>query len=260
VVARQVTDTPLRLVYQSFGQRGGMEAYQDRLESLVTASVSPDVEINVRRLDSTVIAGKGFSSAQAIDVPQILRSVAAAVDEGADAVAIGNGFDPGLWEARELLDVPVLGYFETLSAHALRLAWRFGVLCSGRAGPARVEEMAARYGIWPRMVRPSSLDIDVPTVVRAMTDDGLRADIGAAITPAVDELRSRGAEVAIVASGALDVLLSTMSYDTPIPVIHGVPVLVAELEAAGRMARRGHHRTSRVGRFASPPHEARRSL
>jgi Asp/Glu/hydantoin racemase len=255
-----VTDAPLRLVYQSFGQRDRMEAYQDRLESLVSAGVSPDVEIDVSRLDSTVIAGKGFSSAQAFDVPHILRSVAAAVEDGADAVAIGNGFDPGLWEARELLDVPILGYFETLSAHALRLAWRFGVLCSGRAGPARVEEMAARYGVWPRMTRPSTLEIDVPTIVRAMTDADLRAGIGARLTPALDELRSRGAEVAIVASGALDVLLSMMSYAAPIPVIHGVPVLVAELEAAGRMARRGHHRTSRAGRFASPPNEVWRAL
>jgi Asp/Glu/hydantoin racemase len=254
MVAWQVSNAPLRLAYQSFGQTGGMETYQDQLESTVRSSVSADVEITVRRLEWTIIAGKGYSSAQAMDVPLVLKSVAAAIDDGAEAVAIGNGFDPGLWEARELFDVPILGLFETVTSHGLRIASRLGVLCTGKSGPARIEELAARYGVWPRLVDPIAVGVDVPTVVRALTDPELRKDVATAVLDAINELRARGAEAVVVASGALGIFVDSVPNFAPsLPIVSAVQVLVAELEAAGRMARRGVYTTSRVGRFAQPP-------
>jgi Asp/Glu/hydantoin racemase len=262
LVERQLSETPLRLAYQSFGKLQGMEPYQAELAGIVKSSASANCKIDVLRLPSALVEGKGFASAQAIELPMLLRSIASAVADGYEAVAIGNGFDPGLWEARELFDVPVLGLFETVAFYGLRTAWRLGVLCSGKSGIARVEEMATRYGISSRLTRPVAVGISVPRVVAAFSDSTIAKEVLTATKTAVAELERRGAEIVLVASGALDVFLdvhrSRVGLD--LPILPSVKILVRELEAAAGLAQLGAPYISRVGRFAQPPPTVRGSL
>ncbi len=238
-----------------------METYQRELEALVKSSVRAGTEIDVLRLPDAVVSGKGFASAQALEVPAILRSIGKAVRDGYEAVAIGNGFDPGLWEARELFDVPILGMFETVSMYALRCGWRFGVLCSGSSGVARTEELAARYGISGRMIRPVAIGISVPEIVSAFGNESAAGYITKSASALAAELAGRGAETIVVASGALDVFLSTQTaLKLAIPVLPSVKVLVQELEAMACMARIGVPFVSRAGRFQKPPDEVTQRL
>jgi allantoin racemase len=248
-------DVPLKVVYQSFGQKIGMERYQSHLESLLATSVGPRTRLTVSRLESALIEGKGFSSTQALDLPALLKSILDAVDRGADAIAIGNGFDPGLWEARELVDVPVLGLFETVAFYGLRLGWRLGVLCSGTSGPARVEELAARYGIAMRLVRPCAVGVSVPVVMEAFEKADMRRSVVEASRQAIHTLAAQGAEVVMIASGALDVLLQTEAAGETweLPLLPATRILACELEAAAVLSRLGVPSVSRVGRFRSPP-------
>lgn len=231
-----------------------MEPYQDALAGLVR-SASTGSDIQLLRLPSAIVEGKGFASAQALEVPAILRSIAGAVSRGCEALAIGNGFDPGLWEARELFNVPILGLFETAALYALRVGWRVGVLCSGRSGVSRIEEIVTRYGIEARFVRPVAAGISVPQIVAAFSDSDLASEVVAAAKRSIAELAIRGAEVVIVASGALDVFLHTRPTElaAELPVVPSVMVLIRELETAAGIARLGIPATSRAGRFAQPP-------
>lgn len=232
-----------------------MECYQTTLESLVAGAVSAGTIVTMSRLESALLEGKGFSSAQALELPALLRSLAEAADAGVDAIAIGNGFDPGLWEARELLDIPVLGYFETVAFYALRLGWRLGVLCSGTSGVARTEELATRYGIIGRMVPSAAVGITVPMIMAGFTDSDAGTRIVEGCEGGIEMLRQRGAEVVMIASGALDVFLQTRgSVLTPVvPVVPGTVVLARELEAAAALRRLGVPAASRAGRFRRPP-------
>lgn len=262
-MARQLDAGPLRLAYQSFGQREGMEAYQEHLTQRLTASVSPAAEIRVLRLRSTLLEGKGFASAQALEIPALLQSVANAVETGCEAVAIGNGFDPGVWEARELFEVPVLGLFETVSLFALRAGWSVGVLVSGEQAVGRVEELAVRYGIRTRFVQPEAAGVAVPVIAAAFEDaSGADAVIDAA-RRALGILRQRGAEVVIAASGILDTFLDVFGSrlpETGVPVLPAIPILARELEASAALARLGVPHVSRAGRFRHPPAAIRESL
>jgi allantoin racemase len=178
-----------------------------------------------------------------------------AADSGAEAIGIGNGFDPGLWEVRELLDVPVLGLFETVAFYALRLGWRLGVLCSGSSGPARIEELATRYGIVSRLVRPIAVDTNVPTIMTGFHNPVVAEGILTACANALNELAHQGAEIAMIASGALDILFQVHreGRETVIPVVPATRVLARELEAAAALARLGVPASSRIGRFRMPP-------
>ena len=181
--------------------------------------------------------------------------MAHAVRDGYDALAIGNGFDPGLWEARELFDLPILGLFETVAFYGLRTAWRLGVLCSGNSGVTRVEELAARYGIGSRFTRPFAVGVPVPQVVSAFSDPAVAKTVLDGANQALRELQRRGAEAVVVASGALDVFLETHRSELApvLPVLPSVQILVRELESAAGLAKLGVPYVSRVGRFAKPP-------
>lgn len=258
-MARELTG-PARVAYHSFGRISGMEAYQERLEALVQAA-STGAQVNVIRLQDAVVAGKGFASAQALEVPALLRSIKQAVDNGHEAVGIGNGFDPGLWEARELFDAPILGLFETVALYALRVGWRFGVIASGESGIARIEEMALRYGLASRMVKPVALGVTVPQVVSAFSNAGEAHRIAHLVVTGTRELAARGAEVVVVASGALDVFIATQpEVQSPLPILPSVKILVRELEATAFLARLGVPFVSRVGRFRKPPDEISKLL
>jgi Asp/Glu/hydantoin racemase len=261
-VARQLTEESGWLAYQSFGQREAMEPYQSLLEQSVEQSVRPGVDARVLRLASALVTGKGYSSAQAIDIPALLESISSAIADGATGIAIGNGFDPGLWEARELFDVPVLGLFETTALFALRVGWKVGVICSGRAGPARVEELVARYGIGARMTAPVSLGVSVPEIMEAFRNPELKDRLIASAGDAANELARRGAEVAFVASGALETFLRSADAQPKIglPLLPGVAILMRELETAVALTELGVPSASRVGRFMHPPSAVRSAL
>ena len=250
-----MTGERLSLAYQSFGRMRGMERYQNQLAEIVR-SVPIDADIQVLRLPDTEITGKGFASAQALDLPVILRSMAAARASGASAIAVGNGFDPGLWEARELLDVPVVGLFEAVAFYALRVGWRLGVVTSGASGVPRIEQLAAQYGIGARMVRPASASVTVPMVVSGFEQPDVARRVLTATEGAIRTLAERGADVVLVASGALDVLLHEIGRpDVGPPVLPSVTTLVHHLYGAALLARNGVPYVSRSGRFASPPPE-----
>lgn len=250
----------MRLAYQSFGQEAGMERYREALAVVLNESVGSEHELTILELGSALVEGKGFSSAQAVEVPALLRSLAAAADAGFDAIAIGNGFDPGLWDARELLDVPVLSLFETVAFVGLRVGWRLGVLCTGRSGPARIEEIASRYGIASRLTRPTTLGVTVPHIMAAFSDVQIANELTGQIHAAVSELADEGAETVLIASGALDVFYQVHggAATEDIPVLPAVRILAHELAAAATMSSQGLPVISRVGRFRSPPMSVQR--
>lgn len=253
---------PLRVTYQSFGKRSGMEQYQAFLQQEAVAAAGPAVKLDVRCLDQAALAGKGYSSAEALELPMLLKSVADAFAGGSEAVAIANGFDPGLWQARELFDAPVLGLFETVAFHGLRMGARLGVLCSGQSGSARIQELVSRYGIAARVALPRALGINVPAVLSGFEDDKACSQIVQEVDKSLALLASDGAEVVLIASGLLWALLRARRLDqsAALPVLANIPILVQELVAAAQLSRLGVPAVSRVGRFAAAPAGVRESL
>lgn len=251
----QGSSQALELIYQSFGQKAGMGEYQAALQELVSRAVGPNARITVASLDSALVEGKGYASAQSLELPVLLESIVTAADCGVSAIAIGNGFDPGLWESRELVEIPVLGFFEAVAFYALRVGWKAGVLCSGRSGPARIEEMAARYGIAGRFVRPVAVDVSVPEIMAAFRSKRVADEILARCSEQVRHLATAGAEVTMIASGALDVFFAVNRSDSQleIPILPGAIILARELESAAALHRLGVPSVSRVGRFRAPP-------
>jgi allantoin racemase len=100
---------------------------EDRSLSVYQACASPDTELSV------VAISQGPASIEsdydvAVAVPDILGHVIRAEREGIDAVVIDCMGDPGLFAARELVSIPVVGPALASMTLAATLADRFSVI------------------------------------------------------------------------------------------------------------------------------------
>jgi len=105
---------------------------------------------------------------EALCTPGILDRAVEAEKEGVDAVIIDCMSDPGLFAARELLSIPVIGPVEASVHLAAVLGHRFSVISVLDSDVPITNELVARYGLSARLasIRPigiSVLDIHADT-------------------------------------------------------------------------------------------------
>jgi len=98
---------------------------------------------------------------EALVVPDILAKVVEAERKGADAVIIDCMADPGLYAARELVSIPVVGPAQASMHLAAMLGHRFSVLTVFDHHIPAVEEQIARYGLSARLASVRAFDIPV---------------------------------------------------------------------------------------------------
>jgi allantoin racemase len=114
---------------------------------------------------------------EALVTPGILDKTVLAEQAGADAVIIDCMADPGLYAARELVSIPVVGPAQASMHLAAMIGHRFSVLTVSEQDVPAVAEQAARYGLSAKLAsaRPFSiavLDIgnDIDETVRVLVE------------------------------------------------------------------------------------------
>ncbi|MSQ20434.1 MAG: hypothetical protein EXR39_12960 [Betaproteobacteria bacterium] len=109
-------DFPMRLWYQSLTRPTAWVAYNEALRAVLDAAKDAGTTIEVHGIERRGGIGDQYRYLEFIETGEVLENVERATHEGFDAFLIGNIADPGLREAREITDMPVLGLGE-LSVH-----------------------------------------------------------------------------------------------------------------------------------------------
>ncbi len=82
---------------------------------------------------------------------QIVKSIHRAEEQGYDAAVLGCMLQGGLKEARSIVDIPVIGAFESAAWLAAVLGRKFSVLVTDRSVKHVAEELVEQYGLAPRV-------------------------------------------------------------------------------------------------------------
>jgi len=159
---------------------------------------------------------------------------------GIGAVSVGCFYDPGLWELREALDVPVVGIGEASLLLAGPVASRLAVVVGDWKWVPKMEENARALGLAHRICAWRSVDRSV----QAMQDDPNEA-LAAVRRAALSARDEDHAEAVILGCGALAGMTERLVLDLGIPVID--PTAAGVVLAAG-LASLGL-RTSKVGGY-----------
>lgn len=119
---------------------------------------------------------------EALVIPDILNKTVQAEQAGVDAVIIDCMGDPGLYAARELVSIPVVGPAQASMHLAAMLGQCFSVVTIFDRDISMVEDQAARYGLRSKLASVRAINIpvlnlrdDVAATVRTLTDAGHKA-------------------------------------------------------------------------------------
>jgi Asp/Glu/hydantoin racemase len=88
----------------------GTDIYNDHRDALLQEQVNPDTELVIRNLEG--VPKTPFLPSPALFYNQYFHAVIDAEKEGFDCVATSCCADPGLKDAKELVNIPVVGPFE----------------------------------------------------------------------------------------------------------------------------------------------------
>ena len=109
---------------------------------------------------------KGFPSVEcdlhaAFNKPQIIASAIQAEQDGFDGVFINCFDDPGVYECRELLSIPVFGGYVPAMMTALSLAERVAIITTDKFGILSEERKARMLGVSERVAAIVPVELGV---------------------------------------------------------------------------------------------------
>ncbi|HSC92170.1 MAG TPA: aspartate/glutamate racemase family protein [Gaiellaceae bacterium] len=182
-----------------------------------------------------------------------------AAERGYDAFAFGHFQDPGLYEARSAVDIPVTGLGEATLHWAAQLGRRLALVSIDPVFDVWHREQADLYGLGGRISHVVGLGALVEDFAPAFAgDDAARSRLLARFRELAEPLVADGADV-IVPAGALPALLLAGEHGAAVgraPVVNSVAVLLKCTEAAVELRRLTGLGPGRGPSFAPAPPQA----
>ncbi len=247
----------MKLWYQSMSRQAEWGGYPRTLRDILDKVRDPDTEIHVAGITEIGGTGDQFRYLEYLETGEVLKNVHRAVREGFDAFLIGNIADPGLQEAREIADIPVLGLCELALHVACMMGASFSLVTINEKFTPRIVENVRRYGLHDRLAAVNRMQVERLTDLGVAFDDAdARERIVAQFNRAARANAEAGAEVVIAAGGVVMALLAHADIHEAagMPILNGITNLVKLGEMAVKMNRlMGGRFTSKRCTYAPPP-------
>ena len=247
----------MRLFYQTLGMSRGSKsgAYGQLLTQRIQHAAAAGTIIDIAGLAPHRAVADQYRYLEFLDTAEVIENGLKAQSEGYDAFLIGNFFQPGLHELRELLTIPVLGLAESSVSMACLMGPTFSLIQVNPKFNRRILEGIAVQGLAGRMTSVEMLTVERPgSFDIALQNPDVRDGIVQQFAETARRALDRGAEVLIPAGGSLmAVLLQAGVQDIDgAPVLDGITALVKTGEMAVQMKALTGSFTSKRLTYAPP--------
>lgn len=197
------------------------DKYGKSMEEQCRRAARPDTEIYVTGVPASVHEVDQYKSLMLYNYAgQGLNNMLRAEREGYDAVVNVCSFDPGLDEAREMLNIPVVGITQTSLYMAAILGELFAIVTCEPYLYERYRQLIVRYGLQQKFLRGNYIfPITEVELAKAIEEP---EPIAVKVKAIAEKAVADGASVVI----PLPVLLSQVLYKTGCPTyLNGALVL-----------------------------------
>jgi Asp/Glu/hydantoin racemase len=254
---------PIRIWTQSITDLTMLPGYATTLKSHARRVCSPDTVIDVHGVRpgsypnglAPIQMTKYFWAEHLLEA-QLVENIMRAEREGYDAVAISCFLDPGMEEARSVVDIPVVSSCETALLVSSVIGRAFGMLAIDEQMAEQVRTLVKAYGFQDRVKIIETLN---PPFTEHELD---RAFAG---SPAFVERFSKqasrlvdaGVDVIIPAEGVINTVLvrNQVHQVAGVPVLDSYGTLVAFAEMLVQLRRRAGLSVGRRGAYLRPSPE-----
>jgi len=259
----------MRIAYQQvMGAPEGDEwvlNYNQLLRKNIELVKFPETEIEFRTLKKGLnkFEAMFYSFTNFLGYREILEGIIQAEKEGFDAVMICCFFDPILKEARQAVNIPVIGAAESAMLMATMMGRKFGVITVSPEAAFDMEDNIVKCGLSDRATPIRPISSTPREQMLAIEDAGHELEAFKAVCR---ELIKEGAEIVLpgcmvmspamrVAPGCPDLPNGIEEVDgVPVMDIVGIQVLMAETMVRLKMA--GSAWISRKALYAQPSEKA----
>ena len=191
----------MRIWVQVFSSRERNPDFHLALEQHLRSVVEPGVQVDVHGTRKGGL-GEQFRIFQAIDTPDIIESILeckrAKGDQKYDAFVSLNSTDPALYEAREILDIPVLGFLETTALVSCMMGRSFSLVTPNPKFALSFAQKLQLYGLTQRLASIEAMNFPHLSAFReAFTDPSAHQRVMDEFDRAVKRAVDAGAEVII---------------------------------------------------------------
>lgn len=247
----------MKLWYQSLAREAQSIPYGADLKKLVATVADPGTTVHIQGLSEAAGIGAHYRFLEYHDMKEVIYNAIKAEQEGYDAFLIGNVTDAGIREARELINIPVLGLSETSLHMASIMGATFGLVAISERWIPRLLESVQRYGFERQLAGFETMETSPLGLRKAFGDTGRSAAVVAGFTAAAERLLEKGAEVIIPAGGEIAVFLAQAGlYELQrAPILNGIFELIKMAEMAVKLRSMTGRFTSKRGRYAPPSGE-----
>jgi allantoin racemase len=206
--------------------------------------VRPGTEVDVVSLVGEGPSHVEYNAFEALMLPQLLRTVRWAEEEGYDATVIGCFYDPALRAAREITDrMVVVGPAQSALSIAGSLGERFSILVGRKKWIPEMAENVHRCGASKRVVSWRVLEMGVDDFQQdpAVTEGRIMGEARKAV-------EQDGADVIILGCTAEFGFFQTVQDELGVPVIDATVAPLKHAEQLVDLVRRfGWTHSKRVG-------------
>ncbi len=248
----------IRLWHQSFTELDRLPGYKAALGEHFRSVAAEGTEVTLNGMDPGTYPSEypgtdiAFAAIQQLHTRQMLEHAIEAERQGFDAYLLSTLPDPGLMEARTLVDIPVIGYGFAAMHIACFLGSRFGIVCFIDELAPLYAENALRYGFAAHSGGVRPLGLGFTEVVRGYERP---EPVLSAFRDAVRALAAGGVDVVIPGEAPLALLLqrSRLQRVDEIPVIDTLGAGVKLAEALVGLRRSSGMEVTRQGYFYRRP-------
>ena len=251
----------MRIWYQSGLSFQRFPSYKKHLQEHLLAAADPGTQIEIH---GTTRGGTGveYRFAEYFFAREIIENGLKAEQQGFDAFTIGTANDAGLYQTREVLNIPVIGMTEASLLVAGIMGRNFSLITPNEKMIPRFEEMVRTYGFKERLVSIEHTDFKIPDLGKVFDDPVLREKQLQEFTSGAQKTIEAGCEVIIPIGGIASLFLarSGLHKINGVPVLDTVSVAVKMTEMMVRFGEITGTFVSRRLSFASPPADILKEL
>ena len=226
----------MKIVWQSFVDEDLNAPYIARLEEYLNITASAGVSVKVIGMTPPA---REFGRLQEFRcAASAIKNAILAERDGADAFVIGHFQEPGLYEARSAVSIPVVGVGEATLLWASHLGRRIGLISLDDVFEVIHYEQMDRYGLGDRLLGINAINMGVADFAPAFNGEKAAYDVMVSkFRSQAQILVDRGADV-IVPAGGLFSLLTAEEKSFKVgsaPVIPCTPIALGWAELAAKL-------------------------
>ena len=245
----------MKLWYQSYVDYENGADYWDNLRKHLDAIVDPGTQVDIKGItphDNYAHPIVEFRCAR-----EVICNAVQAEREGYDAFIIGHFQDAGLYEARSIVDIPVLAMGEASMLYACQLGQQIGIVTINRRYIPWFHHQIGKYGLKERVTGVDAMQFEPGQILSAFGSDERLEEVRQLFDTQGQPLVDRGIDVLIPGGGIPMLLFSQLQAHRVggAPVINGIPIVVKMAEMAVKLKQMTGIAVSRTSDFIQPPPE-----